>query len=375
MKHQQFVSVVLMGLMLSTGALAGSVKVTGTIPATVQVNAGTSLKNSASVLVAVQPKKISLMQIELSPDAKNYLATHADTPVNAMRLATEASSSLPASSLLGMNNVPVLDQGQHGTCATFADTAALDAAHGHTDYISQLCNLELGSYLEEEARSKGESYPSGWDGSLNEIVLQQIQDYGIITTAYQHQYGCGSTRLLNDYPGNDEQEMGTPISTADFSKHSDQIMKDISWKFLLNSDDAYTPKANMEKVLNNVKQALANGHRVVFGTLLDVNGELGRVNGADGTYHNRKNSAWILTSAIRSDLKAKKIRAGHAMVITGYDDNAEITGSDGSKHQGVLTLRNSWSEYAGDKGDYFMSYDYFKLLAMEAEEISPTPFN
>ena len=62
---------------------------------------------------------------------------------------------------LGMNNVPVLDQGSHGTCVTFATTAAVDAVLGKGDYVSQLCNLELGATLEQFGY-----YPSGWDGSF-----------------------------------------------------------------------------------------------------------------------------------------------------------------------------------------------------------------
>ena len=38
-----------------------------------------------------------------------------------------ASTSKPVQ--LGMDQVPVLDQGPHGTCATFAATAAVDAGH------------------------------------------------------------------------------------------------------------------------------------------------------------------------------------------------------------------------------------------------------
>lgn len=40
---------------------------------------------------------------------------------------------------LGMNSVPVLDQGSYGTCVTFATTAAMDAVLGLGDYISQQC--------------------------------------------------------------------------------------------------------------------------------------------------------------------------------------------------------------------------------------------
>ena len=59
------------------------------------------------------------------------------------------------------------------------------------------------------------------------------------------------------------------------------------------------------------------------------------------------------------------------MIITGYDDEAVVMGPKKEKHKGVLTLRNSWSEEAGDHGNYYMTYDHFKTLTLEASEITP----
>lgn len=203
-----------------------------------------------------------------------------------------------------------------------------------------------------------------------------MQKYGIITMSYQQQYGCGnSKKLVKAYPLNDENDKGTIMNDAVFTKHSELIMKDIYLKSLLKAEDAYTPKAKMDTVVTNIKQAITNSHRVVFGTLLDVNDELEQVNGATGTFKNVSNDAWVVTPKVKSDLKAKRIKAGHAMIITGYDDNAEIVGADGVRHTGAFMLRNSWSSEAGNSGTYYMSYEYFKLLAMEAIEISPTPIS
>lgn len=371
MKQPLLAALIAVGLVASPAISASNIKVTGSIPLTVNTQpATTSINSTKSVSVG---KKVKLQRIQLSGNAKKYLATTANQSTKRLSM-TAAASALPPTVQLAMNGVPVLDQGQHGTCVTFAVSAAMDAAYGKTRYISELCNLSLGQYLEDQATQKNDEYPSGWDGSLGYFVLGQMQQYGIITTDYQKQYGCGSTTLLTEYPGDDENNKGSAMSDVEFTKHSQYLLKDIHWKMLLNPEDAFTPKANMESVLNNVKVALSNGHRVVFGVLLDVNGSLNYVNGADGSYNNVKHDAWILTNQIRSDAAKQTIDAGHEMVITGYDDNAEITGSDGSKHRGVLTLRNSWAE-TGYKGDYYMSYDYFKLLAMEVEEISNTPLN
>lgn len=367
MKQPLLASFVAISLVVSPSILAGNIKITGSIPLTVKTEPVASRSLSATTSAPVI-KKVKLERVALSASAKKHLASAANQAVKRLMSVSAAASPLPPSVQLAMNGVPVLDQGQHGTCVTFASSAAVDAAYGKTRYISELCNLSLGSYLENEAAKNGGEFPAGWDGSLNFFVLGQMQKYGVISMDYQKHYGCGSTVKLTEYPANDESNHGSPMSDVEFTKHSQYILKDIAVKMLLNPEDAFTPKVNMDSVLENVKSAITKGHRVVFGVLLDVNGSLGYVNGADGMYNSVKHDAWILTKQIRNDAAAEKIDAAHAMVITGYDDNAEITASDGSKHRGVLTLRNSWAD-SGYQGDYYMSYEYFKLLAMEAEEI------
>lgn len=65
------------------------------------------------------------------------------------------ASNLPTHVELGMNKVPVLDQGPYGTCATSAVTAALDALSQKGDYISQLCTLSLSQYLSQHSHMSG----------------------------------------------------------------------------------------------------------------------------------------------------------------------------------------------------------------------------
>ncbi|VVC77281.1 hypothetical protein AQUSIP_26080 [Aquicella siphonis] len=348
MKLQSVSSLLFLSMCVSsvTIAAAPNIKIAGTIPATVQLNQNLAKRSLAAGTVSPSTKLISLEKVELSSEAQTYLANQADKLAQkdekGFLFAAAAPSSLPPSAFLGMNNVPVLDQGAHGACVTFADTGAIDAIRGNTDYVSQLCNLELGSYLEEEYAKKGVEYPSGWEGSLNEIVLGQIQKYGVVNMTVQRNQGCGNKeKVLKEYPLNDAANTGVPMSDTDFARKSEPIMKDIYWKVLLSANDAFSSRANMDNVVKNIKQSIVNGHRVVFGTLLDVNDELKYNNGATGTYRGTSNDSWVVTAKIQKDAKAKKIRAGHAMIITGYDDNAEITGSDGKKHTGAFTLRNS----------------------------------
>ena len=42
---------------------------------------------------------------------------------------------------------------------------------------------------------------------------------------------------------------------------------------------------------------------------------------------------------------------------------------NGLEHKGLITLRNSWGENAGDKGNFYMSYDYFDILGLGVHRI------
>lgn len=78
---------------------------------------------------------------------------------------------------------------------------------------------------------------------------------------------------------------------------------------------------------------------------------------------------WVINAAILKKAKAGTLYSGHEIIIIGYDDTAVVRGSDGRISKGMLILRNSWGPYAGDGGNYYMSYEYFKYLADEATAI------
>lgn len=62
--------------------------------------------------------------------------------------------------------------------------------------------------------------------------------------------------------------------------------------------------------------------------------------------------------------------AGHVMIVTGYDDKAYAVDRQGHIHRGLFTLRNSWGPIA-DEGNFYMTYDYFDGMVMEAIQIGP----
>lgn len=300
-------------------------------------------------------KNVTLMGLRLTEKEKAALLNR---PVTAHRVLNGVK--LPVHVDLGMNNVPVLNQGYHGSCVTFASSAAVDAALYGRDYVSPLCNLELGSHFEKNAYM-----PSGWEGSWGPIVLNQMMRFGIVSMDTQFQQGCaGKTQYPVDSPFNE----GAEFSLTAFREVSEDLNEKLTWNHLLSNDALIDPTPataeQMEIVLNNAKLALAKGHRLTFGTLLVM---------ADNCFagacamHNTAYDTWALTD----ELNAPRGFGGHEMVIFAYDDEAVAIDSQGKKHKGLFTLRNSWDSDVGDAGNFYMSYDFFKKYVMEVQEIIP----
>ncbi len=240
----------------------------------------------------------------------------------------------------------------------FANTAAIDAALNRGDYISQLCQLELGQYLEQLGYN-----PSGWDGSIGPVVLSQMQAFGVVSKKTQHEYGCGG---LTDYPTHNERPE-TNISLTDYHQISEPLLEDaLAWSPLLDIYQVFLDQANPEQTLLSVKQALKNGDRLTIGVLL-----FGPQYGVAGAVakHHTQNDTWVLAPEMLEMLFGWSVFGGHAMIITGYDDDAIAIDQDNHEHRGLLTLRNSWGKHVGHHGDFYMSYDYFKTLAFEVQRI------
>lgn len=316
----------------------------------------------STTLTGSAKKDVYLMDLNLTPEQKRafFAAAH---PSKALKVE---SSQLPEQFDMGMNGTPVLDQGRHGSCVTFAVTAALDALLGKGDYISQLCNLELGAYLE-----KNGYIPSGWNGSDGAIVLNQIQSFGFVTKDMQQRNSCGG---LKQYPLYSESNIGSPMTPEEFKTMSQtmgefgifpqNILTTIG-RFGFDPNYQY----NADQLVNNIKRALVTeqkdgyNFRLIFATSVPVKYCSA---GACGRYH-AANDTWALTNAIKHDEDPKL--GGHEMIITGYDDNAVVTDNEGGNHKGVFIIRNSWGSDVGDKGNYYMTYDFFKLFVLDVTKI------
>ena len=304
-------------------------------------------------------KSVAISQIQVSSQVKNMLASRLKQPK--IKPSFSIFSSLPAKVQLGMNGVPVLDQGVHGTCATFAITAALDAiSNTKTDYYSQLCPLSLGLYLEENSFAS-----NGWNGATIHGLLNFYDTFGLVTKANESSYGCGG---MNAYPLMSNTKP-MPMSIEDYHRIAEPMYysnaSDYSILFDFNS---WAKKYAANDLINKVKSELNYGNRVVIGVLVPNTDYLG-LNASNKAEHD----TWTLTPQIEQALQMLSFIftnfGGHAMVITGYDDNAIVVDEQGQQHKGLFTLRNSWGTDVGDQGDFYMSYDYFNLLTIELASI------
>ncbi len=346
----ELLKVALLSAAVSTNLVAQDIKIIGTLDQ--------NLKHSEQARSVNKEKthSIKLLKMKLTPSAVAALNKRSLMTQDKSKTET-LTPKLPREINLGMNNVPVLNQGHYGTCVTFANTAAIDAVLNKGDYLSQLCQLQLGNYLEANGYAS-----SGWDGSWGRVVLAQMDTFGVISKKDEQQFGCGG---LNAYPSSGYYDPSATMTADEFHELSQPIEEYAAWSSILDIFEA-TSRIDTTKTLNAVKQALNENDRVTFGVLL-LDFDLGTV-GAVGTHHATEDS-WVLTPEIMRDLHLRPDFGGHEMIITGYDDDAIAVDDQGREYKGLLTLRNSWGSDVGDKGNFYMSYDYFKVLVIEAQRI------
>lgn len=353
---------VVVSMMLSAPLLAQNVHIEGTISHQVPIDSMRAVgPSSANDTNSNKKRVIKLMKVTLSHEAQRVLAKNLTQALAHQKAPTEKltnSSKLPRKVQLGMDNVPVFDQGSHGSCVAFAVTAAIDAAVYHDDYISQLCQLQVGNYLEANSYSH-----SGWNGSFGRLTLNQMDMLGIVNKDAEATFGCGG---LKNYPTQD-LDPTSMMNLEEYRQISEVIDRDrYDWSTVLDVANALYERTDTNKTLTYIKTSLVSGDRTVFAVLL-LDFDLGTM-GAVGS-KNMLHDSWVLTPEIARDAFLSGGLGAHEMVITGYDDDAISIDDSGEEHRGLLTLRNSWGDKIGDHGNFYMSYDYFKFLVIEAQRI------
>ncbi len=280
----------------------------------------------ASILTEIDtevgPKTISLQAM---PYVEKSEAHKMASELDYSKGVVDFSSSSSAVSL--HPSVPVLDQGAYGTCVTFASTAAIDAALGQGDDISQQCFLELSRALGNDV------WGGAWQSSQ---VIDPLVKYGAV-----RQGGCGSS----SYP-----DPWAYITVEDYQKLVDPSIQVQKVKY------AYYEPMSVEQV----KVAVNAGHYVSFGFGLLNNSSPVSVQGFDVVVKGVKKVGGLWACKQPSDRASYcgSFQAGHEVVVIGYDDS-----------QRLFKIQNSWNVSNGDSGYFYMSYEFFASMMLNATEI------
>ncbi len=227
---------------------------------------------------------------------------------------------------LGMNDVPVLDQGSQGTCVTFSTTAALDALIGQGDFISQQCSLELDMGL-------GQNY---WNGAMYPSqIINPLQKYGIVS----------KEKCPRKYP--------VPYRSM-LAKQYAALADDDASEAVKKVQINYIAEAS----LLDLKKAIDAKHRVLIGFRVNSRSSEG-VKGFDITIGDKKYTGGLWACKQGSSINhCVASNAGHEVVVIGYDDDQQL-----------LKIRNSWNTDVGYEGNYYMTYQFFQSMAEDQTEI------
>jgi hypothetical protein len=239
---------------------------------------------------------------------------------------------------LTMGGIPVLDQGSEGTCASFAILAALEAelasVTGYFYDIDPQCSIELGNLLSPQ----GHNY---WDGATkydSQFLMSALLNNGIVLRGS----GCTAANIV--YPNT--SELLPDLNTYKLGNLNQYVNLNKVAHIMVSSFK------EMPFTLETVKLLLDKGHRVFSGIIMTPN-----TVGFPITFTNQNHvngGLWSCKNQAYPDYDFCLHQTGaHAIVVMGYDDDQQL-----------LKVRNSWGERVGDKGDFYMSYEYFNRMSV-----------
>lgn len=223
---------------------------------------------------------------------------------------------------LGMSDVPVLDQGKENTCLTFAATAAVDVRFHVGDYVDQQCtiavNLGLGKNL--------------WNGAQNYDIFNTLSQYGII-----------------------------PKNQCFGSSYPDKFQVVNASQYIQKSDKTYSsqikPVYNYGSNLSAIKSYINAGHHVLITfALAHYENDRISVNGFDITVDavQKSGGLWACSQPSHDMNYCMQQGALHEVIVTGYDDRQQL-----------LKIRNSWGTRLGHDGEYYMTYSFYNIMALD----------
>lgn len=208
------------------------------------------------------------------------------------------TGSLPTSTDLRKAMPPIYDQGNLGSCTA-------NSVAGAAEFL-----------LKKEKKS--DFMPSRLFIYYNERMIEGTinQDSGAALR--------DGVKVLNKYGVCDEL-----IWPYKISKFKNKPTNTCYTKALLNEAVSYSRITNS---VNDMKSCLAQGYPFMFGFTV---------------YDSFESAAVAKTGIVPMPSKTEKVLGGHAVLAVGYDDSKQW-----------FIVRNSWGSGWGDKGYFYMPYQY-----------------
>jgi C1A family cysteine protease len=209
---------------------------------------------------------------------------------------------------------PVYDQGQTNSCTANAIAAAYQIDEIKEKESSPFTPSRLFIYYNERVI---EGDPTKDEGAFIQHGIQSINTVGV----------CPEVLV----PGTTKDECWPFVENQVLTKPHPgcftfaETHKSISYH-------------RVAQTIGQLKQTLINGFPVVFGFQV---------------YPEFESDACAETGLLKMPGPGEKCVGCHAVLMVGYDDNKKV-----GQHTGAFTVRNSWGEDWGDKGYFYMAYEY-----------------
>ena len=374
--RKKLIATVFLMTLTTAGIIAGTVQVK--VP--LNTNSVSYMKGiGEGVMNVEQPltKNISLIklnkkQTERAIEAGKKYAKEKVIESETNYTAPNDKETEAAKSFYDTDKNPILDQGNFGTCVTFATTGLIGYTQdNNTDTFSQLYTLLKGY------NDTGNVSDAGWnglEGSMPLIDRINNNDKGYIFIRDKKQ----SDKMNYNKLSSSAADQGIPVLSNDEICNAINNLIYGDNKSMIDAFNANIPKAvklnlqikPLEVSQGNsqnsevIKNELDAGRKVVIGATMYGDKDQQMV--FDGYKLASDGKSIKPDDAIKNtwDIVTDNPVGGHELIVASY-----FVDSDGKI---MFLIRNSWGESAGDDGNYYMSEDYLNAATMDATSLYKT---